>query len=266
MAPVQKQIKTVVDIGCGSGIVTRALQQHFVTAEHVYGIDLTRLDLNKGTGKESAISSRAELEYISGDFMALAGTDSRLGWNSVDFAWSRFLICGLKDWQGYSDRVLRLLKPGAWAQMVDFCEDFYFDPQISSRSPEFLASRDWSWLKALRIAGTHKGLDLDAGLNIPKYMEKSGFVDIQTFKFKCPYWRGAIETQPEARLIIDFHVGDPYALYWFMIPKMLEGMGYTKEQVRQFQEDAQRDCGEEIGKYQVMHITIGRKPDSRRKD
>ncbi|TAQ86143.1 hypothetical protein B7494_g5540 [Chlorociboria aeruginascens] len=254
VAPVGKPIKKVVDIGCGTGIVTRALRQYFVDAEHVYGIDLTSLHTDEGNPVTGP-------EYIHGDFMALAGTDPRLGWDSVDFAWSRFLICGLKDWQGYTDRVLKLLRPGAWAQMVDFCEDFYFDLHIGDRPQGFIANRDWDWLRALRAGGAHRGLDLDAGINIPKYMEISGFVDIQTIKFKCPYWRGAVETQPEAHLIIDLHIGDPYALYWFMIPKMLEGMGYTQEQILQFQENAQRDCGEEVGKYQVLHITIGRKPD-----
>ena len=114
VAPVREPINKVVDIGCGTGIVTRALRKHFVNAEHVYGIELTPVN-SDAKKNESATGPRVEPEYIHGDFTALAGADPRLGWNSVDFAWNRFLVCGLTDWQGYTDRVLKLLKPGAWA-------------------------------------------------------------------------------------------------------------------------------------------------------
>ena len=193
--------------------------------------------------------------------MTLAGADSRLSWGSTDFAWSRFLVCGLTDWQGYTDRVFKLLNPGAWAQMVDFCDDFHFDPLHTKRPPDFAAKQEWGWLRALREVGYRRGLDLDAGLNIPMYMENSGFTDIQTMNLTVPYWVGALKMHPEARLALEFHVGDPYGLYWHMIPKMLENMGYDEEQIRQFQLDSQRDCCEEPGKYQTLYITIGRKPE-----
>ena len=145
--------------------------------------------------------------------------------------------------------------------MVDFADDFHFDPRISKRSPEFVAARDWDWLRTLRAAAADKDLDLDAGKNLSKHMVASGFVDVQTIELKCPYWRGATETQPESRLIIDLHVDDPYAVYWLLIQRLLEGTNYSQEQIQQFQADAQRDCCEGIGKYQVIYMTIGRKPE-----
>lgn len=254
IAPVRNAIRKVIDIGCGTGVVTRELRKHFTDAEHIYGIDLTEVDLHSGQDNGA--------EFIHGDIMTLAGTDPRLAWGSVDFVWSRFLLCGLKGWQGYTDRILKLLRPGAWAQMVDFCEDFYFDPAISKRPRAFVANQEWEWLRALREAAHQKGLDLDAGLNIPKYMEKSGFVDIQTLEFRVPFWWDALEKSPEARLVMEQSIDDPYALYWHMIPKMVEKMGYSQEQVRQFQEDSLRGCSEELGKYQALNITIGRKPEA----
>ena len=248
VAPVHEPINKVIDIGCGTGVVTQALRKHFLAANHIYGIDLTPTNLEN---RPSAATKPAE--FILGDFISLAGTDARLGWGSVDFAWSRFLLCGLTNWPGYVERVFRLLKPGAWAQMVDFCEDFYFDPRLSSRPRDFEARRDWGWLRALREAGRRKGLDLDAGLHVPAYMEAAGFVDVRQQEFVVPYWREAVAARPEARLAAEMCVGDPYALYWHMLPRILEGMGFGEEEVRSFQENSRRDSGEEVGKYQVLH-------------
>lgn len=233
MTPVHGPVSKVIDIGCGTGVVTQELRNYFPSAESVFGIDLSEVDLDKQHESDPA-KSRAYPAFIQGDFMTLAGNDPRLSWDSVDFAWSRFLLCGMRDWQGYTDRIFRLLKPGGWAQIVEFCENFHFDPLVSKRPRDFLAENEWEWLRALRDGGRQKGLDLDAGLNVPKYMEGTGFVDIRAMSFSVPYWPGALQTQPEARLAMEHHVDDPYALYWHMIPRMVENMGFTQEQIRQF--------------------------------
>ncbi|KAL9113471.1 MAG: hypothetical protein Q9227_002512 [Pyrenula ochraceoflavens] len=260
LTPIHHSVRKVIDIGCGTGIVTQELRKQFPDAEHVYGIDLTKVNPSLELDN-AATESQFQPTFIHGDFMALAGVDARLAWGSVDFAWSRFLLCGMKDWQRYTDHVFKLLKPGAWTQMVEFAEDFYFDPLLSERPHGYLAREQWSWLLALRDAGARKGLDMDAGWNVAKHMRVSGFVDVQHMQFTVPYWWSIVDTRPEARLAVKQHLNDPYALYWHMIPRMLESLGYSQQQIRQFQNDSVRDCGEELGKYQVLHIITGRKPE-----
>ena len=85
----------VLDIGRGTGIVTRYLSPYFPTARQIYGIDLSPVPAQPGAEPASKLS------FIQGDFRALAGRDPRLQYGSVDFFCSRLLLCGMTDWAGY---------------------------------------------------------------------------------------------------------------------------------------------------------------------
>ena len=164
----------------------------------------------------------------------------------------------MTDWTGYVQDAFDILKPGCWCEMGDYVEDvLYEDEGKMARLPR----ERWEWLKAIRDGGRRIGLDLDAGLTIKGYMEAAGFVDIKRWEYRVPYWRGALEEQPEARMWTEHSIGDKWGLYWHMLPKFLEGGGYTDADLQRFREDARRDLAEEEGKYQLFCVTIGRKPD-----
>lgn len=161
----------------------------------------------------------------------------------------------MTDWAGYVGDVLKMLKPSCWAEMGDYVEDvFYDDNRIVPRE-------EWEWLRSIRAGGVRQGLDLDAGLNIRRYMEAAGFVDIQRWEYRVPYWKGAGKEHPEARQMIDHAIGDKWGLYWHMLPKLLDGVDHSQEDIERLRMDMRRDLGEEEGKYQLFCVTIGRKPD-----
>ena len=57
--------------------------------------------------------------------------------------------------------------------MADYVEDtFYEDGRILPRE-------EWEWLRLLREGGRRRGLDLEAGITIRRYMEEAGFVDVR---------------------------------------------------------------------------------------
>lgn len=247
-APVSSP-SIVLDIGCGTGIVTRHLSSRFPAANHIYGIDLCPVPT------QPADSDVPNLSFIQGNFCKLAGEDARLPFGSVDFVFSRLLLCGMTHWPDYVRDVLKILKPGRWAEMGDYVEDVFYEDNRS------VPREEWEWLCSLRAGGVQQGLDLDAGLNIQRYMEEAGFVDIQRWKYRVPYWKGAAKEQPEARQMTEHAIGDKWGLYWHMLPKLLEGMKYNQADVERLQGDMRRDLGEEEGKYQLFCVTIGRKPD-----
>ena len=247
-APVSSP-DTVLDIGCGTGIVTRYLSTHFQTPKHVYGIDLCQVPAQPGDNESSNLS------FIRGDFRKLVGVDPRLRFESADFVFSRLLLAGMTDWKGYVRDVFKMLKPGGWAEMDDYVEDtFYTDNRSVPRE-------QWEWLRSIRAGAYRKGLDLDAGLNIRRYMEEAGFVDIQRWEYRVPFWRGAETEQAGARLMAEHAIGDKWGLYWHMLPKLLDGMGYAAQDIERLRFDMRRNLGEEEGKYQLFCVTIGRKPD-----
>ena len=46
--------------------------------------------------------------------------------SSLDFVYSRFLLCDMQDWPEYVSDIFTILKLGCWAEMCDFVEDVSF--------------------------------------------------------------------------------------------------------------------------------------------
>ncbi|KAL2043901.1 hypothetical protein N7G274_003421 [Stereocaulon virgatum] len=241
--------RVILDMGCGTGIITRYFALRFPTAQ-VYGIDLCPVP------SEPTDVTTKNLTFIKGNFRKSAGRDERLQWGSLDYFFSRLLLDGMTDWPGYVKDAYKMLRPGTWAELSDYVEDcFYEDNRIVPREA-------WPWQKAIREGGFKQGLDLDAGWTIKRYMEDAGFVNIQRWEYRVPYWRGALKERPEATRMTEHAIGDRWGLYWHMIPKLVEPLGLSEEVVDGFRRDAVRDLGEEEGKYQVVTVTIGRKPET----
>lgn len=195
--------------------------------------------------------------FIRGDFRKLSGADARLQFGSADFVYSRMLECGMTDWPGYVAEAFKMLKPGGWMEMGDFVEDVFFSDNRTVKPRE-----DWEWLRAIRAGGKRQGLDLDCGRNEPGYMKEAGFVDVQRWEYKSPYWTGAEKELPGSKRMAEHVIGDKWGLYWHMIPKLLKGMEeYGKEDIERLRREMVSDLAEEEGKYQIFCVTIGRKPD-----
>ena len=239
----------VLDIGCGTGIITRSLSSRFPTAQHVYGIDLSPVPAVPSD------DSASNLSFIQCNFRTLAGVDPRLQFGSADFVFSRLLLCGMTDWAGYVRDALKMLKPGCWAEMGDFVEDvFYSDNRVVPREK-------WEWLRSIRAGGVRLGLDLDSGITIRRYMQEAGFVDIERWEYRIPYWRGAGEEYPETRMMTEHLIGDKWGLYWHMFPKLLDGMDYSADDMERLRMEMRRDLQDEEGKYQLFCVTVGKKPN-----
>lgn len=238
-APIVTPLQ-IIDVGCGTGIVTRHLGNAYPSAR-VYGIDLSPVPIPAGPHPPN-------VEYILGDVRTL--TNPRLAPGSTDFIFSRLLTLGMTDWAGYVRDMVSLLRPGGWVEMQDYSLDWYMHGSN--------CSEEWEWLKALFLAAQQKGWDLRAGRNIPLYMQEAGLLDISVVTYRVPIgtWLERLESKR-----IGEHAAREYGrLYYHAIPKMLQGMGYTKEKIEEFQRSSSVDLAGQEGKELKFYATIGRKP------
>ena len=209
-APVINPLR-IVDVGCGTGIQSCLLGKAYPNAQ-VYGVDLSAVpDRSKPTN----------VQFIEGDILKLINNNSkhRFEANSIDLIFSRLLILGMTDWQGYVNGVASRLKPGAWAEMQDYDFDWHTYPEGK------ICSDSWSWLAALREA---KNWDFNCGTNIKTYMEKAGFVNIQQIQYLMPCGTWLARQKPETKRI-GAHSGREYGtLFHHVISKQRRSGASTR--------------------------------------
>ncbi|KAL8634949.1 MAG: hypothetical protein Q9228_007512 [Teloschistes exilis] len=244
-APLQFP-KCLVDIGCGTGIVTRQLGDAYPTAQ-VYGIDISPVPPGP---------KPSNLEYILGDVRQVLKTDPRLSSESVDFVFSRLLVLGMTDWPGYVRDIVTLLRPGGWVEMHDFALDWYLHGSY--------CSGEWEWLQALSAAAERKGWDLRCGKNIKGYMEQAGLRDVSVEVYKVPMGDWLAGERPETRRIGEHAARECGMLYYHAIPRMLQGMGYPEEKVKKFSRMSTKDLAGQEGVEYRFYVTTGRKCQPKR--
>ncbi|KAL8896445.1 MAG: hypothetical protein Q9207_007702 [Kuettlingeria erythrocarpa] len=232
----------IIDVGCGTGIVTRHLGDAYPYAR-VYGVDLSPVPVSTG-------GSLANVEYILGDVRQLLTSDARLAPGSTDFIFSRLLVMGMTDWAGYVRDMVSLLRPGGWVEMQDFSLEWYLH---GSR-----CSQDWEWLNALFLAAQQEGRDLRAGPNIQAHMRQAGLQDVSMREYRLPI--GPWLDKPETKRIGEHAAREHTKVYYHVIPKMLHGLGYPKEKIEEFQRMSSVDVASQEGKERKFYVTIGRKP------
>ncbi|KAL8838512.1 MAG: hypothetical protein Q9176_005064 [Flavoplaca citrina] len=232
----------IVDVGCGTGIITRQLGEKYTNAR-VYGIDLSPVPAGQTT---------PNVEFILGDVRKLIGSHPRLVDGSTDFVFSRLLVLGITDWQGYVKDITTIVRPGAWVEMQDLAIKLYL---YGSH-----CSGDWEWMKAIYAAAEKKGWDLQCGTNIKGYMEEAGLEDVVVKEYRLPFGTWLAEEKPETRRIGKHAAREYGTLYYHAIPKMLQGMDYTQEQLERFQTSCLKDMAGREGLEFRYYVTIGRKP------
>ena len=240
-APLQSP-HHLIDIGCGSGIVTCQLGNTYPAAQ-VYGVDLSPVPPGP---------KPPNVEYITGDVRQLLNRDKRLALGSADFVFSRLLVLGMTDWAAYVQDMASLLLPGGWVEMQDYALDWYLHGAH--------CSGEWGWLKALFLAAQQKGLDLYCGRNVKEYMQQAGLVDISVKEYRVPMGSWLVKERPETKRIGKHAAREYGMLYYHAIPKMLLGMGYTEEKIEEFRRMSIVDLAEQEGKELRFYATIGRKP------
>ena len=262
-APV-KDPRLIVDVGCGTGIVTRLLGSTYPHAEHVYGVDLSPVPpardfsylAKPGTAafafaKKSSRES-GNLTFIEGDFNALtANPDPRFLPGTFDYLFSRLLVAAIDDWPKHVTRAYRLLKPGGWCEMHDIA---FRTTRIHGPS-----SGEWDWMQVLIETAATKGFDFQAGEHVEGYMRAAGFVDVQVKRYEFPF---SLEDADESQKRISAaFIRDLWGLFWFLIPSILKPAGYNQGKIEEYRAAMRHDLRAETGKWLNFWVVWGRKPN-----
>ena len=127
----------VLDVGCGSGSMSRLVARSFPQAE-VVGVDLREqyLDFARARARDEDIDN---VTFRGGDVFALPFADA-----SFDVVWTKYLLQWLKDPKGALAELRRVTKPGGFVVSCDYVgfaiEHFPIAPEFERQVREFMGA------------------------------------------------------------------------------------------------------------------------------
>ena len=251
-APLKSPAK-ILDVGCGTGIVTRHLASIYSSAT-VYGVDLSPVP---PTNASDAIpSTPPNVEYIIGDIRKLAQEDERLKAGNFDCIFQRLLVCGMTHWPSYISQMAALLRPGGgWLEIHDYAEISY-----NAHESHRVISADWKWLQTMHRGAAQLDLDLEIGLHAEKYMREAGLVDVTVQKYMVPFGTWLADEKPETRKIGVNHDRDlGRAFSESILPGVTRKLGLTESEIDELKDECRRCLKGEEGHYWWFYVTTGRK-------
>lgn len=129
-APLENP-RRILDVGCGTGYVTKQLGRKYPDAE-VVGVDLSKVPSNGEVPPN--------VRFVQGDIKELMFNPDGSSGNAIrpggfDYIFSRLLIAVPMDWQEHIARLTTLLAPEGWIELHDLEGIRYNDrsgPQASA--------------------------------------------------------------------------------------------------------------------------------------
>jgi len=152
--------RRVLDVGCGSGSMSRLIARSFPEVE-VVGADVREqyLDYARARAREEGIRN---LTFERGDVFALPFPEA-----SFDLVWSKYLLQWLREPKAALAEFKRVARPGGHVVSCDYAgfmvEHFPIDPELERKVRE---------VTALLV-------DVNIGRKVPAYMIALGFRDVQ---------------------------------------------------------------------------------------
>lgn len=253
-------VHRVLDVGCGTGVVTDYLAREYPEAE-VSGLDISPVP--------NFMNRPANARFLQGNILTekpgvwLPSTrrttkheqqePSIADTEYFDLIFSRLLVFGLTDWPRYIRTAFSMLKPGGWVEVHD--TDFiWFDKDGK------VISSDWAWLNRIRASAEARGMDFSCARNARQRMEEVGLVDVRVTEYRWPFG-GQWETSLLWREWGEYGARGVAELLWHAIPRFMDGQPDGRaEVIARMREEMKRDLMPEEGKHWTFRVTCGRKP------
>lgn len=154
----------IVDVGCGTGEITRRLAERYPEAR-VLGLDV--LDSNLVLARRDNQGNDQRIEYKLGDAFALDLADA-----SVDLLVCRHMSQSVPDFVLVLAEFSRVLRPGGWLHLLS--EDYGMLHMPSSA--DFDPDQFWNQNAVAYLRGT--GCDGHIGRHSPMLLERAGYQQI----------------------------------------------------------------------------------------
>jgi ubiquinone/menaquinone biosynthesis C-methylase UbiE len=146
----------ILDLGCGTGEVTRRLAARYPQAHLTGNLERARADATHGE----------RIEYLQGDAFALDFPDA-----TFDLVVCRHLSQAVPDFPRVLDEITRVLRPGGWLHLLS--EDY-----LMLHMPDGAREPDRFWLEGPIAFLRGIGCDGRIGRHTPPLLGARGYVDI----------------------------------------------------------------------------------------
>ena len=155
----------ILDLGCGTGEITRRLADRYPRAALV-GIDILEPNLARARHVSESFGDR--IRYETGDAFALDHGDA-----SFDLVVCRHMSQAVPDFPLVLGEITRVLKPGGWLHLVSEDYGMLHMPVVSRDGASFDPDRFWN---ANAIVYLHSiGCDGRIGRHSPALLERAGY-------------------------------------------------------------------------------------------
>jgi ubiquinone/menaquinone biosynthesis C-methylase UbiE len=153
----------VLDVGCGTGEITRRLALRYPSAR-LLGLDILEGNLRLARRDSEAFGAR--VRYEVGDAFALAQADA-----SVDLLVCRHMSQAVPEFARVLAEFRRVLRPGGWLHLLS--EDYgMLHMRVGARDPD----RFWNQVVMAFFDGI--GCDGRIGRHSPTLLAEAGFAEI----------------------------------------------------------------------------------------
>lgn len=159
----------VLDLGCGTGEITRRLAQRYPQAE-LLGIDILEANLERARASGDA---GGRIRYAAGDAFALDSADA-----AFDLVVCRHMSQAVPDFPRVLAEIARVLRPGGWLHLLSEDYGMLHFPALpqDGMDPAFDPDRFWNANAIAFLRGI--GCDGRVGRHTPALLAKGGFGDI----------------------------------------------------------------------------------------
>lgn len=152
----------ILDVGCGTGEITRRLAERYAQAQ-IVGVDI--LEGNLAIARRAGAAD-ARVRYQAGDAFALEFPD-----RCFDLVVCRHLSQAVPDFPRVLDEIGRVLKPGGWLHLLS--EDY-----AMLRMPRGARDPDRFWVATVLPYLESIGCDGRIGRHTPPLLQQRGYAGI----------------------------------------------------------------------------------------
>lgn len=153
----------ILDLGCGTGEITRRLAQRYPHAE-LLGIDI--LDGNLAIARRDSVGFGDRVRYAQGDAFALAEPDA-----SFDLVVCRHMSQAVPDFPQVFAEITRVLKRGGWLHLLSEDYGMLHLPRSTRDADRFWIDTVFPYLDGI-------GCDSRIGRHTVPLFERAGYGEI----------------------------------------------------------------------------------------